>query len=123
MMLVGWANLRAVVVWGDPADRHRQARLVCGRDHRHFAINGLGSGPTGAFIPELFATRYRYSGSALAVNLAGVLGGAVPPLIAGTLLATYGSWSIGVMLAVLALTSLVCTYLLPETIGSLRAWR
>ncbi|HXO80606.1 MAG TPA: MFS transporter, partial [Mycobacterium sp.] len=76
-----------------------------------------GSGPTGAFIPELFATRYRYSGSALAINLAGILGGAVPPLIAGTLQATYGSWVVGPMLAALALTGLVCTYLLPETIG------
>ena len=52
------------------------------------------------------------------MNLAGVIGGALPPLIAGTLLATYGSWSIGVMLAALALASLVCTYLLPETSGT-----
>lgn len=83
-----------------------------------FAITAIGSGPTAAFVPELFATRYRYSGSALAQNLAGVIGGALPPLLAGTLLATYGSWAIGVMLATLALTSLVCTYLLPETIGT-----
>jgi MFS family permease len=82
------------------------------------AINGIGSGPTGAFIPELFATRYRYSGSALAVNLAGVLGGALPPLIAGTLQATYGGWAIGPLLAALALASFVCTYLLPETKGT-----
>ena len=47
------------------------------------------------------------------MNLAGVFGGALPPLIAGTLLATYGSWAIGLMLAILALASLVCTYLLP----------
>src|SRR3984957_11257100 len=78
-------------------------------------IGGIGSGPTGAFIPELFATRYRYSGSALAINLAGILGGALPPLVAGTLQATYGSWAIGPMLAGLALAGLVCTYLLPET--------
>jgi hypothetical protein len=84
-----------------------------------FAISGFGSGPTGAFIPELFATRYRYSGSALSINLAGVIGGALPPLIAGTLLTTYGSWSIGAMLGALALTSLVCTYLLPETHGTM----
>ena len=83
-----------------------------------FAIAAIGSGPTGAFIPELFATRYRYSGSALAVNLAGVVGGALPPLIAGTLQATYGSWAIGPMLAILALASFVCTYLLPETKGT-----
>jgi MFS family permease len=83
-----------------------------------FALAGIGSGPTGAFIPELFATRYRYSGSALAINLAGVLGGALPSLIAGTLQASYGSWAIGPMLAVLAVASLVCTYLLPETKGT-----
>jgi metabolite-proton symporter len=83
-----------------------------------FATAGIGSGPTGAFIPELFATRYRYSGSALAVNLAGVVAGALPPLIAGTLLATYGSWAIGLLLAALVLAGLVCTYLLPETIGT-----
>ena len=54
----------------------------------------------------------------MAVNLAGVLGGALPPLIAGTLQATYGSWAIGPMLAILALASFVCTYLLPETKGT-----
>ena len=52
------------------------------------------------------------------MNLAGVIGGALPPLIAGTLRATYGSWAIGLMLATLALASLVCTYLLPETNGT-----
>ena len=80
-----------------------------------YAIVGIGSGPTASFIPELFATRYRYTGSALAMNLGGIAGGAVPPLIAGTLLAAYGSWAVGVMLASLVGTSLVCTYLLPET--------
>jgi fucose permease len=63
----------------------------------------------------LFATRYRYTGSALAVNFGGIVGGAVPPLIAGTLLAAYGSWAVGLMLASLVGISLVCTYLLPET--------
>jgi metabolite-proton symporter len=80
-----------------------------------YAIVGIGSGPTASFIPELFATRYRYTGSALAVNLGGIAGGAVPPLIAGTLLAAYGSWAVGLMLASLVGISLVCTYLLPET--------
>jgi metabolite-proton symporter len=83
-----------------------------------WAVAGIGSGPTAAFLPELFATRYRYSGSALAVNLAGVAGGAVPPLLAGALQATCGSWAIGILLAAVALVSLVCTYLLPETKGT-----
>ena len=118
MMLLGWAGCLpwafVVMPLMDTRNHLLYAVAVVGM----FAIAGVGSGPTGAFIPELFATRYRYSGSALAVNLAGVLGGAVPPLVAGTLLTTYGSWSIGVMLGAFAFASLVCTYLLPETKGT-----
>jgi metabolite-proton symporter len=118
IMLVGWA---ACVPWAgvvmplmDTGKPALYAVAIVGM----IAIAAIGSGPTGAFIPELFATRYRYSGSALVINLAGVVGGALPPLIAGTLQATYGSWAIGPMLAVLALASVVCTYLLPETKGT-----
>jgi MFS family permease len=115
MMMLGWAGCvpwaLVVIPLIDTGNRALYAVAIVGM----FAIAAIGSGPTGAFIPELFATRYRYSGSALAVNLAGVFGGALPPLIAGTLQATYGSWAIGAMLAMLALASLVCTYLLPET--------
>ncbi len=117
VMLLGWA---ACLPWSlvvipliDTRNPVLYAVAVVGM----FAVAAIGSGPTGAFIPELFATRYRYSGSALAQNLAGVIGGAVPPLIAGTLLATYGGWAIGLMLATLVSVSLACTYLLPETNG------
>jgi MFS family permease len=82
------------------------------------AAESIAYGPTAAFIPELFPTRYRYTGTALAMTLAGVAGGAVPPLLAGTLQATFGSWAIGLMLATFVLVSLVCTYLLPETKGT-----
>lgn len=118
MMLIGWS---ACVPWSfvvlpliDTGKPILYALAIVGM----FALAGIGSGPTGAFIPELFATRYRYSGSALAINLAGVLGGALPPLLAGTLVASYGSWSVGVMLAALTLTGVICTYLLPETHGA-----
>jgi MFS family permease len=87
-----------------------------------FAAAAIANGPTGAFVPELFATRYRYSGAAVAMNLAGILGAAVPPLVAGTLLATYGSWAIGLMMAILIGASFVSVCLLPETRGrALRA--
>ncbi|MGA7464180.1 MAG: MFS transporter, partial [Mycobacterium sp.] len=115
MMLLGWAGCvpwsLVVIPLLDTGKPVLYAVAILGMS----ALGAIGSGPTGAFIPELFATRYRYSGSALAINLAGVLGGALPPLIAGTVQATYGSWAIGPMIGVLALTSLVCTYLLPET--------
>ena len=118
MMLLGWSGCvpwaLAVMPLMDTHQPVLYAIAIVGMS----VIAGIGSGPTGALIPELFATRYRYSGSALAVNTAGVFGGALPPLIAGTLQATYGSWAVGPMLAILAAASLVCTYLLPETKGT-----
>jgi hypothetical protein len=56
----------------------------------------------------------------LAFNLGGILGGAMPPLVAGALLAEYGSWSIGLMMAILILISLLSTSALPET--KAKAW-
>ena len=83
-----------------------------------YAVLGVSYGPLASFIPEIFATRYRYSGAGLTFNLGGIIGGAVPPLISGALLAAYGSWAIGLMMAVLVLASLISTFLLPETLGA-----
>jgi MFS family permease len=117
LMLVGWA---ACLPWAfvviplmDTGKPLCYAMAVVGMK----AANAIAFGPTAAFIPELFPTRSRYTATALAVNIAGVTGGAVPPLIAGTLQATYGGWAIGLMLAAIALVSLVCTSRLPETNG------
>ncbi|MGQ0573840.1 MAG: MFS transporter [Pseudonocardia sp.] len=79
------------------------------------AIVGVSYGPVGAYLPELFSTRHRYTGAGLAYNLAGVLGGAIPPLLAAALAATYGGAAIGWYLAAMAALSLVCTIALGET--------
>ncbi|OLT35468.1 MFS transporter [Rhodococcus sp. CUA-806] len=79
------------------------------------AIFGIAYGPTGALLPELFQTRFRYTGAGLGYNLAGVLGGAIPPLLAAPLTAQFGSIAVGVMLAALSVLSLVCTKALVET--------
>ncbi|MFC9735729.1 MFS transporter [Streptomyces roseolus] len=76
---------------------------------------GIAYGPVGAFMPELFHTRYRYSATGFAYNVAGVLGGAVPPLVAAAIVTTYGGLAFGVFLAALCLLSLVCTLALRET--------
>ncbi|WP_447643539.1 MFS transporter [Nocardioides zeae] len=73
------------------------------------AIFGLAFGPVGAYLPELFETRFRYTGAGAGYNLGGVLGGAVPPLLAPGLTASYGSIAVGVMLALLAVVSIACT--------------
>jgi MFS family permease len=78
-------------------------------------LQGVGYGPVGAFLPETFPTRYRYTGAGVSYSLAGIVGGAVPPLVAAPLAAAFGGFAIGVLLCGLALLSLVCTNALPET--------
>ncbi|MEU9956242.1 MFS transporter [Streptomyces sp. NPDC050982] len=49
-------------------------------------------GPQAAFIAEQFSPRLRYTGSSLAYTLAGIIGGAIAPLLFTTLLSAYDSW-------------------------------
>jgi MFS family permease len=73
-------------------------------------------GPMGAFLPELYGTRLRYSGAAVSYNLGWVFGGAFAPLIAGQLLASIGgSWSISLYVLAMAAVSFACIWLLSET--------
>lgn len=75
---------------------------------------GIAFGPVGAYLPELFETRFRYTGAGTGYNLGGVLGGAIPPLLAPGLTSSFGSIAVGVMLAGLALISILCTAALTE---------
>ncbi|MBN6040446.1 MFS transporter [Amycolatopsis sp. 195334CR] len=78
-------------------------------------IFAIAYGPAGSYLPELFAARHRYTGAGLGYNLAGVLGGAIPPLVAPSLAASFGSIAIGVMLSLIGVLSLVCVSALAET--------
>ena len=78
-------------------------------------IFAIAYGPAGSYLPELFRAEHRYTGAGLGYNLAGVLGGAIPPLLAPGLAASFGSFSIGVMLALTGVLSLVCVSMLAET--------
>ena len=77
-------------------------------------IFGIAYGPIGAFLPEMFETRHRYTGAGLGYNLGGVLGGAIPPMVATPLAASFGSVAIGIMLAAIGLISFVSTAALTE---------
>ncbi|MDH3021659.1 MFS transporter [Gordonia alkanivorans] len=78
-------------------------------------IFGIAYGPAGALLPELFEARYRYTGAGMGYNLAGIFGGAIPPLIAAPLIAGPGAIWVGVLLAGLSAISVVCTILIVET--------
>ncbi len=73
-------------------------------------------GPMGAYLPELFGTRLRYSGASVSYNLGGVLGGVFAPILASCLLIVAGgSWAISLYIALMAGLSLACLYSLSET--------
>jgi metabolite-proton symporter len=78
-------------------------------------LMGVIYGPMGAFLPELFPPELRYSGAGLAYSLGGVAGGAVAPLVATRLQVEFGSASVGWYMSFMAVLSLGCLLLLPET--------
>ncbi|MFI0540994.1 MFS transporter [Streptomyces sp. WSLK1-3] len=70
-----------------------------------------------AYLPELYEPRVRCTGAAVGYNLGGVVGGALTPLVATALVEHGGRvpWGVGAYLTGVALLSLGCFALLPET--------
>ncbi|MDH6519841.1 MFS family permease [Streptomyces sp. SAI-135] len=70
-----------------------------------------------AYLPELYEPRVRCTGAAIGYNLGGVLGGALTPIVATALVEHGGRvpWGVGAYLTGIALLSLGCFALLPET--------
>ncbi|WP_431045923.1 MFS transporter [Streptomyces sp. P1-3] len=69
-----------------------------------------------AYLPELFEPRVRCTGAAVGYNLSGVFGGALTPLVATVVTSGGGPpWGVAAYLAGVALLSLGCFALLPET--------
>jgi MFS family permease len=79
------------------------------------AVVGIPYGPAAAYLPEIFSTRYRYTGAGMGYNLAGILGGAVPLAVAAPLTAAFGGLGVGFYLASLGLLSTLCVLALRET--------
>jgi len=73
-------------------------------------------GPQAAFLAEMFSTRVRYSGASLGYQLGAIIGGAVAPLLATSLLAKFGSsLAISIYIAIACATTTVSVILLSET--------
>ncbi|WP_017792345.1 MFS transporter [Leucobacter salsicius] len=82
-----------------------------------FTLMGLTFGPMGAFLPEMFPTNVRYTGSAVAYNVSSILGAALAPIIAVWLwgLADGSPVYVGLYLTGAAVLTLVSLILTPET--------
>lgn len=79
---------------------------------------GIPYGPAAAYLPELFKTRYRYTGAGMGYNLAGILGGGVPLLLAPPLAERYGGMGVAWYLSALGVISTLCLLRLRETRGA-----
>ena len=72
------------------------------------AFHAFMYGPQAAYITEQFDIRLRYAGSSLAYTLAGVIGGAVAPLVFTALLGAWGTWiPVALYVAVAGVVTLV----------------
>ena len=77
--------------------------------------SALGLGPMASFLPELFATAHRCTGAGVTFNLAAVVGGALPLLLAVALQQVWGGLAVGMLHSALGLAGLACLAALPET--------
>jgi metabolite-proton symporter len=72
-----------------------------------FTLTGITYGPLGSALSSLFPTAIRYTGTSLAFNFAGILGGSFAPAIATWLAQHYGLRSVGYYLSTAAVLSLL----------------
>jgi MFS family permease len=73
-------------------------------------------GPQAAFISEMFPTRVRYTGASMGYQLAGIIGGALAPIISVALLDRYDtSIAVSIYAVAMLLVTIICVLLAPET--------
>ena len=73
-------------------------------------------GPQAAFIAEMFPTRVRYTGASMGYQLAGIIGGALAPIIATALLNRYDtSLSVSLYVVAVLVVTTACVLAAPET--------
>ncbi len=73
-------------------------------------------GPQAAFIAEMFPTKVRYTGASMGYQLAGIVGGALAPIISVALLDRFDtSIVVSVYVVAMILITVICVLLAPET--------
>ena len=80
-------------------------------------LMGLNFAPLGALLPELFPTRVRYTGAAVAYNLGGILGASLAPYAAQRLVSEGGLTWVGYYVSAAAIVSLLSVLSMRETIN------
>ena len=77
---------------------------------------GTMYGPQAAFLAEMFTTRVRYSGASIGYQMGAILGGALAPIIATTLVAQFQTgFAVSVYMAVICTITVISAFMLRET--------
>jgi metabolite-proton symporter len=77
---------------------------------------GMMYGPQAALFAELFGTKVRYSGASLGYQVGAILGGAFAPMIATSLLVSFGNpFPIGVYISAACVVTIVSMLMIKET--------
>ena len=77
---------------------------------------GMIFAPVGAFLPELFDARVRFTGTSIVFQLSSLAAGLVPTIATSLLiLGGHRPWLVCGFVVVLAMITFTCTYRLPET--------
>jgi MFS family permease len=79
-----------------------------------FTLTGITYGPLGSALASLFPTAIRYTGTSLAFNFAGILGGSFAPYIATALATGHGLGYVGYYLSLASLASLLALLFVRE---------
>jgi len=95
-----------------PGQAAAMAGLIIG-----FTLMGLTFGPMAAYLPELFPSNVRYTGSAIAYNLSSVIGAAPASFVAVALwkAGNGNTLGVGLYLALGAVLTLVALFLTRDT--------
>jgi metabolite-proton symporter len=80
-------------------------------------LMGFTFAPLGALLPELFPTRVRYTGAAVAYNLGGILGASLAPYAAQRLVSEGGLTWVGYYVSAAAVVSFLSVLSMRETIN------
>jgi MFS family permease len=73
-------------------------------------------GPQAAFIAEMFPTKVRYTGASMGYQLAGIVGGALAPIISVALLDRFDtSVAVSVYAGAMLLLTIISVFFAPET--------
>jgi MFS family permease len=81
-----------------------------------FAVEGAPAAQSPLFA-ELFGSRYRYAGVAVAREFSAILGGGIAPIICATLLSIFlnNFWPVAIYMMIIALISVLQLLAIPET--------